>query len=140
MTQVVRVALGVCIVAGLSLGTHWCADWNAIDSCLDRGHVYDYAREACDAAALTSPVIPYSVRHSLPIRVAWVVILVAAFVAAYGLRTRHRGVSFAAVMALLIMGLAVWAVPGAGRLVLLAPVVAGAGWAFLKLRRSGTVV
>lgn len=43
---------------------------------------------------------------------------------------------FSLVMALLIMGLAVWAVPGTGKLVLLTPAVLGAAWAFMRLRRS----
>jgi hypothetical protein len=54
-------------------------------------------------------------------------------------RNSNRGratVSFAAVMVFLIMGLAVWSVPGAGRLVLLAPVVLGAAWALTRLWRS----
>lgn len=43
---------------------------------------------------------------------------------------------FSVLMVLLIMGLAIWAVPGTGRLVLLAPVVLGAVWAVTRLRRS----
>jgi hypothetical protein len=139
MTRVARGALAVCILAGLSLGAHWCADWNSIDSCLDGGHVYDYTREVCDVSAVTLPVIPYATRHATLIRVTWVVILVTALVAAWVLRARYRSVSFAAVMALLIISVAVWAVPGAGRLVMLAPVVGGAGWAYVKLRRSRSV-
>jgi hypothetical protein len=51
--------------------------------------------------------------------------------------TRGRvTVSFSVLMVFLIMGLAVWSVPGAGRLVLLAAVVLGAGWAFKRVRRS----
>jgi uncharacterized membrane protein len=45
--------------------------------------------------------------------------------------------TFPAFIAVWIMALAVWAVPGPGRLVLLAPVVIGAVWAFVRLRRSG---
>ena len=44
--------------------------------------------------------------------------------------------SFSALMVLLILGLAVWSVPGTGRLLLLAPIVLGAAWAFMRLRRS----
>jgi hypothetical protein len=43
---------------------------------------------------------------------------------------------FSVLMVLLIMGLAVWSVPGTGRLVLLAPIVLGAVWAFARARRS----
>lgn len=46
--------------------------------------------------------------------------------------------SFSFFMALLIMALAVWALPGNTRLVLVLPVVLGAVWAFWKLRRSRT--
>ena len=49
---------------------------------------------------------------------------------------RAATVSFSVFIMLLIMGLAVWSVPGAGRLVLLAPVALGAAWAFTCLRRS----
>jgi hypothetical protein len=44
--------------------------------------------------------------------------------------------SFSLFMAILIMALAVWALPGNTRLVLVLPVVLGAAWAFWKLRRS----
>ena len=44
--------------------------------------------------------------------------------------------SFSVLMVLLILGLAVWSVPGTGRLLLLAPIVLGAAWAFMRLRRS----
>jgi hypothetical protein len=44
--------------------------------------------------------------------------------------------SFFVLMVLLIMGLAVWSVPGTGRLVLLAPVLLGATWAITRLWRS----
>ena len=44
--------------------------------------------------------------------------------------------SFSVLMVLLIMSLAVWSVPGTGRLVFLAPVVLGAAWAVMRLRRA----
>jgi hypothetical protein len=57
------LALGLMGLAAVAL--HWSLEWFRIDSCLDAGHVYDYAREACDAVAVTLPVIPYSQRHPL---------------------------------------------------------------------------
>lgn len=44
--------------------------------------------------------------------------------------------TFPAFIAVWIMGVAIWAVPGPGRLVLLAPVIIGAVWAFVRLRHS----
>lgn len=44
--------------------------------------------------------------------------------------------SFPLLMAILIMILAVWAVPGYARLVLIISTILGAGLAFFKLRRS----
>ena len=44
--------------------------------------------------------------------------------------------SFSVLMVLLIMGLAVCSVPGAGKVVLLAPVILGAAWALARVRRS----
>jgi hypothetical protein len=44
--------------------------------------------------------------------------------------------SFSVLMVFLIMALAVWSVPGAGRVLLLAPVILGAAWALARLRRS----
>jgi hypothetical protein len=48
------------------------------------------------------------------------------------------GLAFSLFMALGVMTVAVWAVPGAGRLILLAPVVLGAAWAVARLRRAGS--
>jgi len=45
-------------------------------------------------------------------------------------------VSFSPFMAVLIMGLAIWAVPGWGKLPLLGAAILGALWAFVRLRRS----
>ena len=132
-----RAGLAISIVAGLALGAHWCADWNAIDSCLDAGHVYDYAHEVCDTSALTLPVISYVDRHSNLIRLAWALMLAGAALSGYVMRRRIRRIPFSLVMAVLVMCLAVWAVPGWGRLVLVAPVLAGAAGAFWMLRHSG---
>ena len=46
--------------------------------------------------------------------------------------------SFSLLIAILIMGLVVWAVPGNARLVLVLPVLLGAAWAFWRLRRPST--
>jgi len=55
------LALG--LIGLVAIGLHWSHEQVRIDSCLDAGHVYDYGREACDVAAVTLPVIPYSHRH-----------------------------------------------------------------------------
>src|SRR5262249_31828108 len=137
--QLRRAGIAGAAFASLALGFHWCRDFVAVDSCLDAGHVYDYAREACDTTALTPPVIPYSERHSTLILVAAALIVsgLGATLASRGLAAGGQDSTFSGFMAVVIMALAVWAVPGWGRLVLLAPIVAGAGWAIFTLRHSG---
>ncbi len=46
--------------------------------------------------------------------------------------------SFSLFMAIAIMALAVWALPGYTRFVLILPAALGAVWAVVKLRRSRT--
>ena len=52
---------------------------------------------------------------------------------------RVPAISFSAFMAVLIMALAGWALPGYSRLILIVPTLLGTGWAILKLRRERTV-
>jgi hypothetical protein len=49
---------------------------------------------------------------------------------------RLPSTSFSLFMAIILMMLAVWGVPGYAKLVLFVPAMLGAGWAFFKLRRS----
>jgi len=139
ITTVGRAGLAVAVLAGATLGAHWCRDALVVDSCLDAGHVYDYANERCDSTALTLPVIAYTDRHAAFLRVASALVLsgIAVALASRAFAGGAPELSFSGGMALLIMGLAVWAVPGWGRLVLVAPIIAGTGWALLRLRRSG---
>jgi len=134
-----RAGMALAALAGLALGAHWFRELAAVDSCLDSGHVYDYLHERCDTTALTLPIIPYGERHGTLVRVASGLILagVALAVASPVFRSGVWPLSFSGAMALLIMGLAVWAVPGWGKLVLLTPIIIGAGWALIRLRRSG---
>jgi hypothetical protein len=67
------------VLAGLGvlgLGAHWGRDLLRIDACVAAGHVYDYAREACDAEAYHLPVLPYDSRHPHVIRAGALVTLV----------------------------------------------------------------
>jgi hypothetical protein len=138
-TRVGRAGVVLAALASLALSAHWLHEVVAVDSCLDAGHVYDYARERCETSALVLPVTPYAQRHATLVLVASGLI-VTGLVAAIATRALGSGsweLSFSAGMALLVMALAVWAVPGWGRLVLLAPLIAGVGWALFRLRRSG---
>ena len=138
-TRVGQAGVALAALAGLALGAHWLHEFVAVDSCLDAGHVYDYVREQCDTSAQVLPVIPYAQRHATLVLVSSGLI-VTGLVGAIAARAHGSGpweLSFSLGMALLVMALAVWAVPGWGRLVLVAPVIAGAGWALFSLRRSG---
>jgi hypothetical protein len=137
-TRVGQAGVAVAALATLVLSAHWVREFIAVDSCLDAGHVYDYVRERCDSSALSLPVIPYAQRHATFV-VASSGLIIIGLVTAVAIQSHRSGslqLSFSGGMALLIMALAFWAVPGWGRLVLLAPVLAGIGWAFLRLRRA----
>ena len=138
-TRVGQAGVALATLASLGLGAHYCRESVAIDSCLDAGHVYDYVRERCDSSAQALPVIPYAERHATIVLVASGLILMglAAPIVTRRLRWRSSELYFSGGMAALVMGLAVWAVPGWARLLLLAPVVLGLGWALLRLRSSG---
>ncbi len=82
------------ILAGLGVlgvGAHWGRDFLRIDSCLDAGHVYDYAREVCDTEAYHLPVTSYEARHPHVIRGGALVTLVGLFGAGATWAARLRG-------------------------------------------------
>ena len=111
----------------------------AIDSCLDAGHVYDYAELRCDTTASVLPVTSPKQDVMLGlIAAAFVLMSLGVAWVSQAAAGRVRAISFSGLMALLIMGLAIWAVPGWAKLVLVAPVIVGAGWAIYNIRRTGT--
>jgi hypothetical protein len=55
--------LAVSALAFLGMSAHWSREFIRVDSCLDAGHVYNYAEEVCDTEALTLPIIRYRERH-----------------------------------------------------------------------------
>ena len=140
-----RTWLAISILALLSVTAHWCRDWLAIDSCLDLGHVYDYARETCDHGALTHRAIPYTSRHPTLLRAGMVLGVAGSVLAGLPALLQRTGVTqpttlltssyFSLFMVAATTGLAVWALPGSAKLVLLVPAVLGVAVAALKLRR-----
>jgi hypothetical protein len=85
-----RAWLLLALAGILVVGLHWGRDSMRVDSCLDAGHVYDYALEACDREATTHPVIPYSQRHPNVIRTGLALCGVGLMVAVVQAATQHR--------------------------------------------------
>jgi hypothetical protein len=57
-----------------------------VDSCLDAGHVYNYAEGVCASRATALPYVPYTTRHPLIIWGGAMIVLTGLAGAALGRR------------------------------------------------------